>query len=234
MRLCIAIPSGDTWKTNFALNLILLTNVYAARAVPGYAQQTFSIHNKRSSILLKSRRELIEGALAGKFTHLLFLDTDQTFPPELIHELIKWQKPVVACNVATKSIPASPTARNQSASGWMGGDPVFTDPDSKGLQQVWRIGTGVMLIDLSIMDRVPKPWFGSRWDESVKDDLGEDWWFCEQLEKANIPIYIDHDVSKKVGHLGDLEYTHDLVGELKKEVIDGEAQTQKEQRWETA
>ena len=43
---------------------------------------------------------------------------------------------------------------------------------------------------------------------------GEDWAFCEACEKAGIPIFIDHDVSKLVGHVGNYEYTTAVIGEV--------------------
>ena len=33
----------------------------------------------------------------------------------------------------------------------------------------------------------------------------------ERLEKAGVKLYVDHDVSLDVGHLGTLNYQHDLV-----------------------
>ena len=67
-----------------------------------------------------------------------------------------------------------------------------------------------MLIDLSIMSRVAKPWFKVEWgDES--NQYGEDWWFCQQFEKAGIPIFVDHELSWQVGHIGQMEYFHNMV-----------------------
>jgi hypothetical protein len=43
---------------------------------------------------------------------------------------------------------------------------------------------------------------------------GEDWNFCQACEKAGINLYIDHDVSKLVGHVGLYEYTTAVVGEV--------------------
>ena len=37
---------------------------------------------------------------------------------------------------------------------------------------------------------------------------------CEAIQKAGFDIWIDHGLSQVVGHMGDLEFTHDLVGEV--------------------
>jgi hypothetical protein len=186
--------------------------------IPGYGRTKLKIINKRTSLLPKSRQELVEEARKKQCSYGLFIDTDQTFASDLLHRLMAWKKPVVACNVATKSLPASPTARNRNPN-YFGGDMVYTDPESSGLQQVWRIGTGVMLLDLSIFDKIEKPWFPVRWQEKDNEWVGEDWNFCEILEAAGVPIFIDHDASQDVGHIGQLIYDHSLVGAVEKRAV---------------
>lgn len=193
----------------------LMTHVLT-RPMKGTKQMQVLLLNKRSSVLCKSRHELLKDAVQKQCHYALFIDTDQTFSSDLLYRLLSWQKPVVACNIATKAIPSSPTARSFNPN-YYGGDVVFTDPASKGLQQVWRIGTGVMLIELGILAKVPKPWFLNTYKEDEDEFGGEDWYFCEKLEKAGIPLFIDHDASKTVGHIGKLTYTHELVGEVVKQ-----------------
>jgi hypothetical protein len=154
---------------------------------------------------------LIDDALAANRTHLLFIDSDQTFPANLVHLLARHGKNVVACNVATKVIPSSPTARNFNPN-YAGGDVVFTNAESKGLEKVWRIGTGVMLLNLQVMKHIPKPWFETIWWPPINDFMGEDWYFCQKLEEAGVQLWIDHDVSKEIGHIGTYTYGHDDVG----------------------
>lgn len=213
-NIAILIPSVvPYWPSKFALCLLNMSLLLQSKVVPGYSRVYHKIINEKGSIIPKGRQSLIDMAVKAKATHALFVDTDQTFPADAAHLMLQRHKPVVAANVATKSIPASPTARKKSAD-WFGGDKVYTDPSSKGLEEVWRIGFGMMLIDLSILPQLERPYFGLKWHEEIKDWTGEDWWFCERLEKAGIPIYIDHDLSRDVGHLGEFEYTHALVGEI--------------------
>ena len=46
---------------------------------------------------------------------------------------------------------------------------------------------------------------------SLNDFKGEDWYFCEKLEAAGIPIFVDHEASSFIGHIGNKVYTHDDV-----------------------
>lgn len=228
-NLAVAIPSGALWHADFAMSLTMMMLALQKHQVPGYTDRGVRIINKRTSILPKSRHELINDALKEGCSHLLFVDTDQTFPAFLAHQLASHGKRVVGCNIATKSIPASPTARNFNPN-WIGGDVVYSDTESTGLERVWRIGCGVLLIDLSIVAQLRKPYFAVEWNEELKDFIGEDWFFCQRLEEKAIPIYIDHDMSKQIGHIGSLTYTHDLVGETQQEVSSEQNKAKRERQ----
>ena len=76
------------------------------------------------------------------------------------------------------------------------------------MQKVWRVGTGVMLIKLSVFDKLEQPWFPVEWNPALNDYTGEDWAFCAALERAGIPIHIDAGLSREIGHVGDFRYEH--------------------------
>jgi hypothetical protein len=208
----LGIPSGQEWNAQFAVKVVNLVASFTQKQVPGYTSQELRVVNVRSSILPKNRMDLVTAAKTLKATHLLFIDSDHTFPTNLVHRLAAHGKPIVAVNCVTKTIPAIPTARAKAE------DPrgacVYTDPDSTGLEQVWRIGTGVMLIEMSVFDKIGMGVWDMKYLPEAGTYQGEDWTFCEACEKASIPLYIDHDVSKLVGHVGNFEFTHDYVGEL--------------------
>lgn len=208
-KVLIAIPSQSMWYGAFAMCVIQMILDSYAYATPGFGQLEIAIENIRGSMLWKQRSNLVANGLKRGCTHLLFIDSDQTFPANTLRRLLHHKKPVVAANVAVKRLPSLPTARERLDDGRA--RPIFTTPESSGLQQVWRIGTGIMMLDLSIMAKVEQPWFKVEWgDESSQ--YGEDWWFCSQIEKAGFPIYIDHDVSWDVGHIGDFVFRHDMIG----------------------
>lgn len=202
-KVCIGIPSNGVWVDQFGMCLIKAIIDLLSNPTPGFGPVSFRIHNTRGSILPKQRTDLIKMAIEDSCTHLFFVDSDQTFPARTIRWLLHRKEKVVAANVAIKQFPSMPTARKK-----VNGEPypVFTLPESEGLERVWRIGTGIMMIDLKIMPKIAKPWFDTKGDAH-----GEDWWFCEKIEEAGIPIYIDHDISFEVGHVGPMEFTHNHV-----------------------
>lgn len=212
IRLVICIPSRDTWHAKFGMHLVFLTNYLAANGSFEGKPMHYMVHNKQGSILANMRQWQLQTALDNKATHLLWVDSDQTFPRDTVHRLLAHKKQVVACNIATKQIPSTPTARLKNNT--FEGAPLYTDEGSTGLIEVWRVGTGLMLVDLNIFKRKElkePPWFDQIWRPEVGAYSGEDWGFNERLQKAGVKLWVDQDLSKEIGHLGTLNYQHDLV-----------------------
>jgi hypothetical protein len=64
-----------------------------------------------------------------------------------------------------------------------------------------------------VFKSIPLPWFSAPWSEKMQDITGEDWFFAERAEAHGIPMHIDHELSKQVGHIGPYTYTHNDVVE---------------------
>lgn len=205
----IGIPSGSEWKADFGMSLAGLMASTGRPLADGGHIERVQLWNTKGSILTRSRATLVKKALELECSHLLFLDSDMTFPAWTLHQLLKHNKAVVAANCPTKTLPSCPTARldNETGSGKL----VYSDAAAVGLEKVWRVGTGVMLIQTKVFQDVPKPWFAITYNPESDDDVGEDWHFCKLLEAAGIPIWIDHTLSKHIGHVGSYTYTHDDV-----------------------
>lgn len=151
------------------------------------------------SNIATARNDLVHEAIEGGFTHILFLDDDMTFPFDVLDGLCKYDAPVVAANCCQKKLPLTPTAIG------LKGERV----DSRGktgYEQILRIGMAVALIDLAIFKDLPEPWFNFEWHPERKKLIGEDYYFCRMLNKRNIPVIIDHDVSQFIGHVGAYSY----------------------------
>ncbi len=208
LNICVACPSTDDVKAEFFMSVAAMTAEFMSKRISGYTRQGYSVHNKRGSILPQLRHELVRRAQKVGATHILFIDSDQKFPADTLRRLLAHKIPVVACNVATKSFPSNPTARQK------GDDPhgslVFTTP-GKGLERVWRVGTGIMLIEMYLFSQIEPPWFMLEFNAAEDKYMGEDWWFCRLLEKLGIWVYVDHDLSLEVEHIGTCGYTHEMV-----------------------
>lgn len=204
----VQISCAGPWSNHFGVcivDLVLATLNAHAGGVPAVEQ--LWVNHRMGSILPQLRHQAVRDAQKREATHLLFVDSDQTFPSTTVIQLLSHRLSVVGCNVATKSFPANPTARKKGSTPT--GELVFTSERSPALEKVWRLGFGIMLIELSVFAKLAPPWFGITYRPEVDDYQGEDWYFCERLEEAGIGLYVDHIVSLNVGHVGDHTYTHE-------------------------
>lgn len=197
VKLLIGIPSQGYWEPEFGMSLMLMTHHMTCAALNFYVQ------NERGSILPQLRQNLVDMALENEVTHLLFIDSDQTFPPELPLEWLSVKRPVIAANIATKARPCYPTAKKM-----IGGvpQPHYSDVASERFSKVGRVGTGIMMLDIETLQKLPKPAFRPGWHEELKTYIGEDWALCEHLEKLEVPVVVDNHLSLKVGHIGKQNY----------------------------
>jgi glycosyltransferase involved in cell wall biosynthesis len=118
--------------------------------------------------------------------HILFLDDDVTFPPDLLARLLKHRVPVVGGLYLKKTHPFTPA------------------PDIKlegppGLRKTNLVATGALLVEREVFNELEYPYFLSGYNDDG-DPVGDDGYFCQQLTKAGVPIYCD--TSCWIGHMG--------------------------------
>jgi hypothetical protein len=210
IRLMIAIPSGGDWKKGFGWALARAATHFAF--IPYDGEKSIQFEVVGGPMLPENRRRLVARAYELDATHILWLDDDMKFPADTIPRLLNHNLPVVAVNYPRKNfIDPKPTAYADFED-FVG--PVWTGSKSEGLQQVTVAGMGVMLTDIRVFEKISPPIFAF---EPQKPDLvqdsGEDVFFCRELHRLEIPIFIDHDLSKECAHIGDLEFTNMLAQE---------------------
>ena len=191
------------WHWKFGMSLLQMTLRLPTSSRVG----SFRIHQTVGSILPQMRYRAVREGLDWGMSHILFVDTDQEFPPWTLDALLKpgLDGPVGA-NIATKRLGGAHTAR-------LRGDPegakepLYTTPKSPPIQRVARLGFGVILIPAWVFEKVGEPWFEVRWRPEIREYEGEDWYFCRKLEEAGIPLYVHRDLSLSVKHWGWLGYS---------------------------
>lgn len=216
----ICTPAGYTVNSNYMVSLMfmLLRSMQWNKSEDkrdhpyDYIDAAFVL--RQGSMLAQMRDECVQRALDTEdATHLLFVDSDMVFPAETLIELLRHDTYVVACNCPVKTLPTQPTVRMRAGDGQL---VALNQRDARkfqsSLQKVYRIGTGIMLINLNVFRMMQPPYFEFSYDKEHKKHVGEDWTFCQKLDELNIPIYVDFAVSDYVGHVGDLIYTHDMDG----------------------
>ncbi len=164
--------------------------------------------------LIGSRTRLVKQAIAMRGTHMLFIDHDMYFPPPLnpvtgkkenpIARLLSHNKDVVGVAYNFRSLPLRSTAIPLEAKPIDGKFEITPESLPKSLFKAQGLGTGFLLIKLSVFDKIEKPWFQFGRDSEAELVWGEDTWFCRQCTKAGIDVWCDPIT--RVLHLGEYSY----------------------------
>jgi hypothetical protein len=195
MRLAIGGPTRDLVPAAFAVDVAQL---YAYTRERGPWGTDVTIGWLASTYIHVGREFFLEAALKQGATHVLWLDTDMSVPRETAVLLYMHDTPVVACNYLVRQDSGLFTAFN-------GDTRVPTTAASTGLEAVDYCGMGAMLMRADVAGDVSRPWFWHGQNDQG-GDIGEDVGFCRALRAAGHSVYIDHDLSKQVGHIGQHTY----------------------------
>lgn len=196
--IAVCTPARDMVHSNYTfclVNMVAYHTLNTPDAIALKINQGTLIQNQRADLCLEAMRE--------DCTHVLFIDSDMTFPQDMVGRLLAHDKDIVATNCARRRMPTGPTARGLDA------QLVYSMPESTGLEEVESIGMGVMLISRKVFESLSEPWFETPWRTDKRGYIGEDVFFCRKARAAGFKIYIDHDVSKEIGHIGTFEFRHE-------------------------
>lgn len=149
------------------------------------------------------RNQCVTLARAAGASHLLFIDSDMRFPEDTLDRLLAADRDIVAANCVMRTMSQLWVAQKNGAS--------LSSVGRRGLEAVDLTGCGVMLIRLSVFDKLPAPWFSTPWNGATH--IGEDVHFCQLARAFGFDVWIDHDLSQAVRHQGTIELgVHSLEG----------------------
>lgn len=212
-KLAVCVPSQENVKTDFAVSLFSMAMHLGMEKIklPWVQKHAVMLFNRKSSIIHSMRHMLVVDAIEWGATHILFVDSDQTFPADVVHRLALHDKMMVGANIVTKQFPA------QFCATGLNGKRVITRPSSTGLEEVNVCGTGLVLINTKVFDGLSLPYFLMPYNEATRTFMGEDVYFSNIVRARGHQVFIDHDVSKTVGHVGQMEFNFTHAGEVDKD-----------------
>jgi hypothetical protein len=202
VRVAICVPSRDMVHTVFAFGLAELMAYNTQKGI------NTSVHFNMGTLVVNQRETLVQQALEVGATHIMWIDSDMKFPKDVIEKLLLHNKPVVAGNYATRRSPYKTVAFKKILD-WR--SYLVHNKDDKGLTEVEGIGMGMMLERTDVYKLLPKPWFSLEYQAKSNDHMGEDMYHCRALKTQGYTVYVDHEISKKLGHIGSFAYTVSMV-----------------------
>lgn len=210
VKIKVGVPARDQVMTGFFHSASMM---FAASAV--HPDIEISLSTSAGTLIADQRQKLAQAMLDDGADWLLFLDSDMRFPKETLLRLLSRNAPFVTCNYTTRRAPAEPVAFKRIGTQ----EKLYTDPDSEGMEECAANGLGVALIHRVVFEKTAKPWFNIPYIPGVDGHWGEDVWFCNQVRKAGFDIFVDHDLSKEVKHIGLREYDYLDAASVKDEVV---------------
>lgn len=193
-HVAVCIPAMDMLHTTFFTDFMQL--MWHAK------DYTKAFHPivVRDTILQRSRTILANHAMKTRSTtHVLFMDTDMCFPPNALQRLLAHDKDIIGANYRLRQKEVNSVARSLD-------DKIMDSAKATGIEPVLHTGTGFLLIKRRVFEALEKPWFETTYRHGKDDWMGEDVYFCIMAKQAGFDIFVDHDLSKEIGHTGTFEF----------------------------
>jgi hypothetical protein len=204
-RIMICVPSRGTMPTGFVHDFTMLVT-HSTRALDQLPNAELLFTFCKGTYIDSQRNDLVAAALKTDVAATLWLDDDMRFPRDALLRLMKRRKPFVGVNYPTRTLECVPTSLTKIGTAEVVGERLMPD-DQDGLVEVEALGFGVTLIHIDVFKSVPYPWFECYYDKGRRGRVGEDVDFCEKARKAGFPPFVDRELSRRVGHIGEFEYT---------------------------
>lgn len=172
-------------------------------------------HGPFSGSLADARNSLIEQAQMEGAKYLLMLDTDQVYPDDALVKLLSHKVDICGVRVHRRWMPFDPIFLR----GEIGNYKNVSDEEaySGDLIEIDATGTGCLLFDMKVFDKVEYPWFA--FEKREGKPVGEDIYFCSKARKAGLRIFVDTSI--EVGHLTTVEvnrFLHQVCKHIKPKV----------------
>jgi len=138
-------------------------------------------------------------AVENNFDYIFMVDTDMQYPMDSIVRLIKHDKDFIVGSATERHPPFYPTqykklnVKNFKAKS----NRVFISNKDKDIIKIGFTGVVGALIKVDIFKKLNKPYFKVEYKKNNEDVIGSDIYFCNQLNKKRIKLYLDPQVKYK-------------------------------------
>lgn len=190
--------TGGTIRSETATSLIGAMNMLREKGVDtGLSIQI-------GGYVARNRNALVEVAKEKGATHLMFIDNDMIFPPSGIVRLLDHDKDIVGAPYNARGVPDKPIVSTVKLSDdYTSGKYDLNAQMPSQLFKCFGMGTGFMLIKMSVFDKLKKPYFVAFEDEDGTHHT-EDIEFCRRAIEKGIDVWCSPTI--RMGHVGTYVY----------------------------
>ncbi len=151
-NICIGIATTGSVLTKTFFSVVQLVKTMENTSLVTW--EGCNVHQSRTNIVREAQR--------GKCSHLLFIDSDMVFKPEAVQTLIDHDKDIIGVNTHIRKLPLTSTIKLHDKHGTK----LFEMKDE--LFECCAVGTGFMLIKMSVFDKLSTPWFAFEFDKKCR------------------------------------------------------------------
>ena len=151
----------------------------------------------------QERHNVSIGEAKYNYDRILFMDTDQIYPPEYVDKMLAHDEPVVTALNVSRYYPYDFTLYNFDGVDDQNGIMVpryktMQPPDDQRIFECDMTGTGALMVDPKILDKLELPYFKDVLDEEgARRLIPDDFYFCWNLHKAEIKVTVDQSILVK-------------------------------------
>lgn len=196
-KVIVGIPSQTEYTHNIFVKSLI--------GLEGYSKIIF--HER--SLPDVARTNIVKQAYDLEATHILFLDNDMKFDPELLSNLLKHDKDIVGALTWWRHPPFYPSVYRYNPKTKRPGDhdpilypdvqlPLINENNPTKFGELWEvdaIGMAATLIKVDVFRHLEHPYF--RFEMKGGEDLS----FCKRCKEKSFHIYCD--TATRVGHITD-------------------------------
>jgi len=198
----ILVPAMEMVNAEFAQHLAMAAANMVANGIK--INCAFNI----GSVITIARRNLTDIFLKSDFDYAWWVDSDMKFPIDAPIKLLKRGVHLVGANYRRRRFP------NPGFTGMMGSAGNFTelvtDDNSPPMQQVDVLPHGMMLVHRSVYEKIPQPHYLQDYVPEINLEIGEDIYFCNKAKQAGFEVWVDHELSREIAHIGIFHFNYNL------------------------
>ncbi len=178
----VMVPGGRKMDPETAISML---HVLLRGALDGVLR---SIRLRKWQYIDQARNDLVRECLADPgATHMLLLDDDMTWEPDLIPRLLAHNQPVVGALYFIRSPPHVTACGHWRDREDMRAVPLDHLPG--GLEQVDYLGLGAGMVRTDVFREMTRHFGDENWFRS--QESGEDIHFCRRLTQMGVPVFVD-------------------------------------------
>jgi len=201
IKLQISVMSARGWSPMFGHCYTSMIQHVMRNGIKNFELDEIIIDTTSGqSLIHDGRHQACVQAMQKGCTHILMLDDDMQFTPDLLDIFFNRRVAIIAANCLRKrDQQAEPTAIKL--------DNTIHFPENRtDMEEVLQVGTGIILISLNAIRHLPYPYFSSPWIDSINSHMGEDYYFCKKAREHGLKVHVDNLVSNASAHMGEFAF----------------------------